>query len=514
MDIMEKAKNLPAKYPRLVAFVEKSLKRFPFIENYIKSLPSVRKQIDKEYDAIMASLEKDVKPYRGKFDSYPAIPAKGLSRQKVLADMQKMYQREKPRWKKGFVSGAVYHGDEGHIDFLNRVYAINSQTNPLHSDLWPSIGKYEAEVISMTANMLGASHVPPERGPICGSVSSGGTESILLAMKSYRDRGRALYGIKRPEMIAPVTAHAAFDKAAQFFKIKLRKIPIGPDFRADVKAVKRAISGNTVAIVGSAVTFPHGVVDPIEEMSELARENNIGFHTDACLGGFILPWAEKLKYNVPSYDFRLPGVTSMSADTHKYGYAAKGTSVVLYRGNELRQFQYFTTTEWPGGLYFSPTIAGSRPGGLVAAAWAAMISMGEKGYMESAKKILKTAEIVKKGIRSIPELRILNDPLWVISFASDSLDIYRVMDFMTQRHWNLNGLHRPACVHIALTLRHTQPGVAARLIKDLKAAVQFVKTNPSEKGGNAPVYGMAASIPVRSLIGDLLKKFMDLNYKV
>ncbi|MBZ0288036.1 MAG: aspartate aminotransferase family protein, partial [Anaerolineae bacterium] len=329
-----------------------------------------------------------------------------------------------------------------------------------------------------------------------------------------RDRAFEEKGIEVPEMVVPVTAHAAFDKASQYFGIRKRTVPMGPDYRANAAAVKKAVNRNTIVIVGSAPTFPHGAIDPIAEMSEIARKRRIGFHTDACLGGFLLPWARKLGAPVPDFDFALPGVTSMSADTHKFGYAAKGTSVVLYRGHELRRYQYYTVTDWPGGMYFSPTFAGSRPGALSAACWAAMVSMGEAGYLAATGKILKTAEIIKQGIAGIPELRVCGNPLWVIAFASDTLDIYRIMDFMTKRHWNLNGLHKPPCVHLCVTLRHTQPGVAQRFLKDLRQAVKHVRDNPREKGGLAPIYGMAANLPVRSVVGDILKRYLDVLYRV
>ena len=180
-----------------------------------------------------------------------------------------------------------------------------------------------------------------------------------------------------------------------------------------------------------------------ERNIELARERGIGFHTDACLGGFILPWAEKLGYDIPPFDFRLPGITSMSADTHKFGYALKGTSVVLYRGLDLRHYQYFKNTDWPGGVYFTPTFAGSRPGALSAVCWAAMVSTGEDGYIESTSKILEAAKFIKEGIEDIPELHILGDPLWVIAFSSKELDIYEIMQFMAEKNWNLNGLQNP-----------------------------------------------------------------------
>ncbi len=482
------------------------------LERLAKRIPAVRKEIEKQYDELLGGeMEEGLKPYRDSHAVHSALPRKGESRTKILKEVQDLKKREEARWKKGFVSGAVYHGDDAHIDFLNKIYAVQSQTNPLHSDLWPSITKFEAEIVSMTANMLGAAQAPDE---IVGCVSSGGTESILLAMKAYRDYARQARGISRPNIVAPVTAHAAFDKAAEFFNIQLRKAKIGPDYRADVADVKRRTDSNTICIVGSAPTFPHGVIDPIEELSEFARGKGIPFHTDACLGGFVLPFAEKLGAPVPPFDFRLPGVTSMSADTHKFGYASKGTSVVLYRGREFRHYQFFTITDWPGGMYFSPTFAGSRPGALSAVCWAAMVSMGEQGYLDATKKILSTAAKIREGIEAIPELRVFGDPLWVIAFGSDELDIYRVMEFMTERHWNLNGLHKPSCVHICVTLRHTQSGVAARFLKDLRAAVEHVKAHPAKEGGMAPVYGMAATLPMRGLVSEMLKRYLDLVYKV
>lgn len=518
-------------------FLESLMNRLPTglaarVEKYLKTIPVFRRRIDREYDAILQQLERQLKPYRGRFDSFAQLPETGRPQDQIIRDMEAMHEQEQARWRQGLVSGAVYHGAAEHIDFLNRVFAINSQSNPLHSDLWPSASKFEAEVVAMTANMLGAQAVRTDSSDredisrkqkprpaladhdVCGAVTSGGSESILLAMKTYRDWARDNRSIRRPEIIVPVTAHAAFDKAAQYFKIKLVRVPVDGQYKAQVEATRQAITRNTIVIVGSAPSFPHGVIDPIEALSELAYEHGIGFHADACLGGFVLPWAEKLGYPVPPFDFRLRGVTSISADTHKYGYAAKGTSVILYRSKALRHYQFYTATEWPGGLYFSPTFAGSRPGALSAVCWAALVSMGEQGYLEATRKILETAAIFKQKIAEIPELKILGDPLWVIAFASDSLNIYRIMDFMHTSGWNLNGLHKPACVHICLTLRHTQPGVADRFADDLRAAVRHVKEKPDEKSGMAPVYGMAGTIPLRGMVSDLLKKYMDLLYKV
>ncbi|MCP4360344.1 MAG: aminotransferase class V-fold PLP-dependent enzyme [Chloroflexi bacterium] len=489
----------------------------PTLETSLKAIPAVHRRIEAQYDEMMAELETSLKPYRDDFTTYKALPEHGRNPDDILKEMQTLKKLEETRWQDGYVSGAVYHGNEGHINFLNEIYALNSQSNPLHADVWPSAAKFEAEIVSMTAQMLGAGQTWPGYNvdeEIRGTVSSGGTESILLAMKTYRDWARDKRGIKHPEMLLPVTAHAAFDKAAQYFNIKPVRIPLDHNYRADWTAVRDLINKNTIVIVGSAPSFPHGVIDPIEEMSTLALKHGIGFHTDACLGGFVLPWAEKLGYDVPFFDFQLPGVTSISADTHKFGYAAKGTSVVLYRGVELRRYQYFTVTDWPGGLYFSPTFAGSRPGALSAACWGAMVSLGEEGYLAATQRIMDTAARIREGIAAIPELRLLGHSLFVHAFTADAFDIYRVMDFMTQRHWSLNGLHHPACVHFCVTLRHTQPGVAERFLEDLTAAVAHVKTHPQSEGGMAPVYGLAATMPLRGFVSDILKRYIDLLYKV
>jgi sphinganine-1-phosphate aldolase len=501
MDFMKLAARLSHLNPRLAALLERRL----------TSIPQVQAKLAEQYDDLLHDLEAAVKPYRAGFAAFARLPAAGQPRDKILAEMEALCAIEQPRWQAGYASGAVYHGDAEHIDFLNRVCALNSQSNPLHSDLWPSAAKYEAEIVSMVAHLLGADATADE---ISGTVSSGGTESILLAMKAYRDRARDRSGITQPEMIMPVTAHAAFEKAAQYFNIQPIRLPVDQNYRADVEAARRAVTRNTIVIVGSAPSFPHGVLDPIAELSEIARQQHIGFHTDACLGGFILPFAEKLGYPVPPFDFRLPGVTSVSVDTHKYGYAAKGTSVVLYRGAELRHYQYYTAADWPGGLYFSPTFAGSRPGALSAACWAALITIGEQGYLDATRQILETAAQIRQGIAAVPELRVLGDPLWTIAFTSDTLDIYRVMDGMSERQWSLNGLHKPPAVHVCVTLRHTQPGVADRFLDDLRSAVDQVKTRPAAQDGLAPIYGLAATIPFRGMVNELLLRYIDLLYKV
>lgn len=513
---------------RILPWVPERLASFGY-QQMNRWWPSLARQLRKVYSEALEPIDAKIHPYRGLVPTFDRIPQQGRASAEIIDDIHRMLANETSKWERGYVSGAVYSGDRDHIALLAQVYALSSQMNPLHADIWPSCVKFEAEIVRMTASML---HGGPN---VCGVVTSGGTESILLACKTYRDWGRAQRNISRPEVIIPSSAHAAFHKAADYFGIRLRIAAVDPEtFQVKVAHVRKLLSRNTVLIVGSAPQFPHGVIDPIPDLAEIARKRRIGLHVDACLGGFILPWAEKLQKSrpdaphlqsltVPIVDFRIPGVTSISVDTHKYGFAAKGTSVILYASPEWRRYQFYTLTDWSGGLYFSPTLAGSRPGGLIAACWAAMLRMGEDGYLDAADRILRAAHKLKSGIReTIPELRILGEPLWVIAFAAAepaTLDIYRVLDAMTERGWSLNGLHRPACIHICVTLRHCEHGVIERFLCDLKECVR-AGLHSEEAGeaprdrGMAPVYGMGGTMPARGVVADLLLAYMDLLYKV
>jgi glutamate/tyrosine decarboxylase-like PLP-dependent enzyme len=466
---------------------------------------------------VLGSLDAMMHPYREKYQTFSEIPRDGIPRELVLKQMEELQQTERDRWKEGFASGSVYNGDDEHIAFVNKVYNLQSQVNQLHTDLWPSAAKFEAEIVAMTANMLGADKagapVGTENG-ICGSVTSGGSESILLAMKTHRDYFREKRGIIAPEMVAPISAHAAFHKAAQYFNIKINVTPLDENFRANVDAMRAAITPNTIALVASAVNFPYGTIDPIDQIGALAEEHKINLHVDGCLGGYLLPWAEKLGAPVPPFDFRMPGVTSMSCDTHKYGYAPKGTSVVLYRGQELRQHQYFTLADWPGGLYYSPTFSGSRPGGLSAACWASLVSVGEAGYLKATASILEAVKKMHEGLRAIPGLKILGQPIGPFAFGSDDVNIYQVMDQLSSRGWALTGLLNPAAIHVSPTLRWAQPGVAERFVEHVRESVEYVRENPDLEGGMAPIYGMAAAIPDRSFVHEMLRQVMDVYYRL
>ncbi len=466
---------------------------------------------------LLAPIDQMMHPYRHELSASDRLPTQGRARSEVLELMRELRGREASRWTEGFASGSVYHGDPEHVAFVNEVYALQSQVNPLHTDLWPSAAKFEAEIVAMTARMLSADLAGAPFGSeagICGSVSSGGSESILLAIKTYRDWAREVKGIRQPELVVPVSAHAAFYKAGQYFNIEVKTVPLDGDFRVDLNAVEAAISPTTIALVGSAVNFPYGTIDPIAELGELAQRQGVGLHVDGCLGGYFLPWAERLGRPVPVFDFRVPGVTSMSCDTHKYGYAPKGTSVVLYRGQALRRFQYFTIADWPGGLYHSPTFSGSRPGGLSAACWASLVTMGEAGYLRATQLILDAVDVIRQGISQLADVQVLGQPIGVFALGSETLNMYQVLDQMSERHWALTGLQHPAGIHVSPTLRTAQPGVAQRFLVDLGASLDFVRANPDFEGGMAPIYGLAASIPDRGIVHDMLRQVMDIYYRL
>ena len=450
----------------------------------------------------------ELHPYRGELETYTRLPQKGRDRQNILDELRRIARCEDARWETGQVSGTYYHAGKSHFQLLNEAFGLFSHVNILQRDMCPSGTKFEAEIVSMTAGLLNADAVEPPGG-VCGSITSGGTESIMLPMLAYREWGRAERGITAPEMIVPSTAHPAFDKGAHYFGIKLIKVPVAADLLADVEAIQARITGNTVAIAGTAGNYPHGLIDPLERLSEVALRRRVCMHVDGCYGGFLLPWIERLGYEVPPFDFRLPGVTSMSCDTHKWGYGPKGASVVLYRSKALRRYQYLSATEFPGGNNASPTFAGSRSEGISAATWAALVSLGEEGYLEIARRIMDVADTIKAGATQIPEIRIAGNPTFCLAFLSDHIDIYHVNDFLTSKGWRMNGLQMPPGFHFCITRPQTMPGVAERFLEDLRAGVQYAKMPPRDPPRSGVIYGGGKSPMNPALVNHFIFEQLD-----
>lgn len=415
------------------------------------------------------------------------------------------------KWEDGRVSGAVYHGGDEILHIHSEAYAKYSVANQLHPDVFPAVRKMESEIVEMVLNLYNA-----PKGA-CGTTASGGTESLLLTCLAAREKAFQERGITEPEIIAPTTIHAAFDKAAFYFKMKLIHAPLDPKtYQVDLNAVRKLINKNTVLIAGSAPNFPHGIIDNIQGLSDLALKYNIPLHVDACLGSFIVPFLEEAGVDVPLFDFRVPGVTSISCDTHKYGFAPKGSSIIMYRNNEMRNYQYFIKASWTGGLYGSPTLAGSRPGALMVGCWASLMAIGHEGYLRSCKEIIGTAQKLKEAITNdIDGIYVLGNPKCsVVSFGSNIVNIYELTDLLSKKGWHLNALQRPAAIHLAVT-RLTIP-VIDDLISDLKESVlQLIKRGDGPASGDtAALYGVAGSINTVGVADRIAAGYLDCLYKV
>ncbi|KAF8634287.1 hypothetical protein AX17_004242, partial [Amanita inopinata Kibby_2008] len=458
-------------------------------------MPRTRQKVESQMNKAKLDIEDRLVPKGANVVRHLTLPEEGKSLEWILAEMEKMDIElgKDANWRQGKLSGAVYHGGNDLEEIIVAAYQRYCVSNPLHPEVFPAIRKMEAEIVSMCLRLYNNPNG-------AGTMTSGGTESIIMAIKTYRDWARAVKGITEPEMIIPASAHAAFDKGAMYLKIKTHLIPVDSvTRRVDLRRVKRAINSNTILIVGSCVNFPDGNQDDITSLAALAVKNNIGLHVDCCLGSFIVPYLEPAglasgdengRYKLEPFDFRVKGVTSISCDTHKYGFAPKGTSVIMYRDAELRKYQYYVNPNWTGGVYASPSISGSRPGALIAGTWAVMQHMGTTGYLESCRSIVTTTRKIANIIRTdIPELYVLGSPpASVVAFASKhpKVNVLEVGDAMSKRGWHLNALAGPPAVHIAVT-RLTVVN-ADTFIADLKDSVREAKMAPSGKGSMVAVY--------------------------
>ncbi len=434
---------------------------------------------------------KSLYPYTERYGVIRGFPEKGLPREEILAQIDAMATEEDATWETGRCSGTMYSGDHEHYEFLNKVCAHFTHTNALQRAT-----RFESEIIAMTLDLMHGGEVKKHNAShkACGSVGFGGTESIINPLFVYRDKARTERGVSQPQIILPDTAHPAFNKGAHILGIEVIVAPTDPETtRVDIDFVRDEISERTIALVGSAGNYPYGTVDPIDRLSELAVEHGIGLHVDGCLGGFILPWGEQLGVpDIPVFDFRLPGVTSISADTHKFGFGLKGTSVVCYRDASYRKHQYFIAPEWKGGAYASYGLAGSRSGGLIAAAWASMVSLGREGYLRYAKQIFDTARTMQDSVKSHPELRLMGSPTFCFSFYSEEFDIYHVNDSMKAKGWRFNGQQNPSSIHMCVTRPQTKPGIAEAFTADLAEAVSYAKEHKDQKPKSSAIYGGGA----------------------
>ncbi|RKF54797.1 Sphingosine-1-phosphate lyase [Erysiphe neolycopersici] len=485
--------------------------------------PGVRSQVKIEVDNAISKLQAKLIPSGPGTERHLTLPKDGWSEETVHKELENLASMNHTRWEDGLVSGTVYHGGKS----LNKlqVEAISKFTvaNPIHPDVFPGVRKMEAEIVAMILAMFNA--------PVgaAGTNTSGGTESILMACFSARQKAYMERNITEPEMIVPETGHTAFRKAGIYFGIKVHLVACpAPSYQVSIPSVSRLINRNTILLVGSAPNFPHGIIDDISALSKLAIKRKIPLHVDCCLGSFLVPFLEKAGFETEPFDFRLKGVTSISCDSHKYGFAPKGNSTILYRTSALRTYQYFISPDWSGGVYASPSMAGSRPGALIAGCWASMMNLGDSGYTESCSRIVGITKKIISALEKSPvlssDLKIIGKPLVsVVAFTSESLNIYDISDSMSGKGWHLNNLQSPPALHVAVTL--PMCNVWEKLIEDLESVVE--EENEKERvrklegkmakvktvGDSAALYGIAANMPNKSIVVELATGFLNTLYK-
>ncbi|KAL4218090.1 hypothetical protein ACF0H5_022826 [Mactra antiquata] len=499
----------------------------------LKELPGVKAIIDGVLKKEVSSFVKTTSLAQDVTKSKPIvrIPETGISFDDLRQQMKNLQKRDANPERDGNVFAYQYtlhdqnfelqeeafdafceksgHSVE-HDGLVKEFFHGFMHENALNPMIYPALRLMETEVVSMTASMLHGNR------EVVGFLTSGGTESNLMAVKTYRDMALATRkGIGKPNIVAPITVHPTIDKAAHYFGLDIIHTPMSADFTADVKAMEEAINGDTVMLCASAPQFCHAVVDPIEDIANLALKKGLPLHVDACFGGFMLPWVEKLGYPVPKFDFRVPGVTSMSADVHKYGFCVKGASVICYKNADIRKHQIYAYSEWPGGLYGSPSMAGTRPGGNIAAAWAAMKALGEDGYMAKAKSLMDITTKMINKIKTIEGIYIMGQPCmtaFAIGSRDDAINIQAVADVMETKGWKMERNQLPDSLHCSILPHHAH--IADKFLTDLEDSVKHCKDNKAlAKKGTAGVYGMMANIPDKGIVTDFLVEFFSEVYK-
>jgi sphinganine-1-phosphate aldolase len=409
------------------------------------------------------------------------IPQQGLPKEQILASLEAFKWRDLD-WKAGKVWCYVYNPGEDPADVTRQAYLAYLAENGLDPTVFPSLLKLETDVVRMVATLLHGD------GKVVGNLTTGGTESIMLAVKTARDMARVEKpDIKEPELVLPRTAHAAFHKAAHYLNVKPVLVDIDPQtFKVRAEDMCSAITRNTILLVASAPSYSQGVIDPIAEIGMIALDKHLLFHVDACVGGLHLSFMRKLGYDLPDFDFSVPGVTSISTDLHKYGYAAKGCSVIVYRNKNIRKYQIFACTDTTGYTLINPTMLSSKSGGPMAGAWAILNYLGEEGYLRIIREVQEAAGKLMDGIRSIDGLTILGEPaMCMFSFKSDVINVYQLADQMNKRGWYIQGQFStpltPRNLHISVN--HGTAHNVDALLKDLGECVEIVKSlQPLDRG--------------------------------
>ena len=479
-----------------------------FLKNYVKKIPYIKNKIINETGIFKKKLKLELnEPIKSNnLYVYDKLSVTGLSFGSII-DIIKQYQvLGEYKWGDGKVSGTVYDSNDKLKYLMTDIFPIFYKSNPLHPDIFPGIRKMEAEIIHMCANFL------KSKEPCAGSFTSGGTESIILACKAYRDIAHQR-GIANPSILVCSTGHAAYWKAAQYLGINIIETPYYTSKdktdlcmgKLTLKIVKKYITSDTIAVVTSAPSFNFGLVDCIVEIANYCYEKNIFNHIDMCLGGFILPF-------IKDYDhisFETKGVTSISLDTHKYGCGPKGGSVILYNKLETFKHQMFVKENWSGGIYGTCNISGSRSGNIVAMTWASMMYYGEEGYQKNAEKIVGLTRYLKGELEKVNEVFIYGNPnTCIVAIGSREFNIYLLSDELKDKGWNLNVLQNPSCFHLCITNCHNLESIK-QFIKDVESGIIEVKAKLKNNKNIATrsLYGSTQKINDSDIVSEVVKDY-------
>lgn len=456
------------------------------IKELLLSIPYLNFKIKKKLKNHSLDLEKDMIT---KYNNLIRLPNK-----KNLNELEVKVNSMKTCKEKNKISGIIYLGEDDHNNAMIEIFKKFSYSNPLHPDLFPEIRDMEIDIINMVKKMYNGDN------KCCGNLTYGGTESILLSCVTHRDYYKNKYNITNPNMVCFETVHPAFDKACHYFGIKMKKIKT-------IKQLDKTINSNTILIVGSCPEYSYGTIDPLKEMNEIALKRDVGFHIDCCMGGFLVPFIDEFDY----INFDLKGLTSMSIDTHKYGYSLKGSSVLLFKNKEIKKFQHFIKKDWVGGVYATPTMMGSKSGGLIASTWSGMLLIGRDNYIKYANSIQTNLKFVKNKFKSNKDIDIIGNPkLNIIAFKSNTVNIYNVLNEMKKKKWNLTVMQNPPSFHLCITKKHTNK-IINDFCNDLSISIKNVKSNNNNKlEGTLALYGSSTQIQNSLFIDEIIHDFLFL----
>lgn len=477
--------------------------KMDLLKNYFNgifySLPIVKTKVNNEIEKFNKEMTNSLHTKHAKFNNIidNNISDNGLKQHDIITKLNNLKMSDNEQNIK-YVSGAIYNNNIEETELLANILPIFFKSNPLHPELFPQISFLEKNVIKSVAKLFNGNN------ETTGCITSGGTESILCACYAYKNYA-IKKGIKYPEIIAPISIHVAFDKAANYFGIKLHKININIDNTIDFNIVKSYINNNTILLACSAPSYAHGLIDDIESFSQIALNYNIPLHVDACLGGFLLPFADNIKIK---YDFQLEGVTSISADTHKYGYTPKGSSILLYKNETLFKNQIYVQSKWNGGIYATPTIPGSRSGNNIVFTWAFLNYYGIDGYKKKTTQIINGLYNIKNKLEKIEEIDIIGDPILnVIAIKSDIINIYTLNTEMKQLGWELNELQNPQSLHYCVTLNNCSDDIIKKFNDDIVSCIKNIK-NINYKDNGKSIYGSTQKINNDKIIEDLAREYI------